>query len=414
MESSKILNVTNDVKWVGVLDYDIVTFDIVMETKSGTTYNSYLIESDDIAIIDTVKEKFSDEFLAKIEKITPYERIKYIIVNHTEPDHSGALKNLLRKAPHAIVVGTSTALKYLDDMVDVPFKKLTVKEDDIISLGKKTLKFIMAPNLHWPDSMYTYLIEDKILFTCDSFGAHFCHEGMFEHLVPSWDEEFKYYFDVILKPYSQYMLKAIEKIKNLEINALCTGHGPILTNSPKKYIELTEQYAKEYLNSLKHDNLTVLIVYVSAYGYTAKFANAIAESIKEENLKVIIKDIEKTDLGEMESLIVQSDAILIGSPTINQNTLLPIYKFLAVINPIRDKNKPASVFGSYGWSGEAVKIISAALKELKLNVVKNEGIQAKFNSSNLSSFKEFGKNFADYIKQHYKNFQFSRANEKQE
>jgi flavorubredoxin len=393
----KIVEITRDIYWIGILDYDILTFDIVMETQFGTTYNSYFINADKKAIIETAKETFKDDYLEKIKKLTHPEEISYIILDHTEPDHSGNLRHLLRIAPNATVVGSGNAIRYLQDMVDIPFKSLVVKDNDILSLGNKTLKFISAPNLHWPDSIYTYLVEDKLLFTCDSFGAHFCNEKIFDDLVPDYDGAFKYYFDVILKPYSKFMLKAIEKIRLLEISAICPGHGPVLRSNWKKQVDLSEQYAKAYMNETCHTTKTILISYVSAYGYTKKMAQALAEGVKQQGAcDVILADIEKMDLGEMDSLLTRADGIMIGSPTINQNTLLPVYRLFAMINPLRDKGKLAMVFGSYGWSGEAPKIIQATLIQLKLQLY-NDGLTAKFTPFNEQPYLEAGKKFAEHL-----------------
>src|SRR5208337_3079463 len=178
-------------------------------------------------IIETSKESFKDVFLEKVNRVTNPLEIEYIILNHTEPDHSGALKYLLAVAPNATVVGSGQAINYLQDITGITFKSLRVKDGDTLDLGNKTLKFIGAANLHWPDSMYTYLEEDKILFTCDSFGSHYCQEAMFDDQVGKFDEAFDYYFDVILKPFSKFMLMAIEKIRRLPVQVICTGHGPI-------------------------------------------------------------------------------------------------------------------------------------------------------------------------------------------
>ncbi|NSW46431.1 MAG: FprA family A-type flavoprotein [Bacteroidales bacterium] len=394
MSNNYIIPVNQDVKWIGILDYDIVTFDIVMETQYGTTYNSYFIDAEKKTIIETAKEKFKDEYLAKVKAVCNPEEISYIILDHTEPDHSGSLRHLLRIAPNATVVGSGNAIRYLQDMVDIPFKSLTVKDGDTLSLGNKTLKFIAAPNLHWPDSIYTYLVEDKLLFTCDSFGAHFCHENVFDDLVPEYDDAFKYYFDVILKPYSKFMLKAIEKIKPLEIAAICTGHGPILRQTWKEKVELSERYAKEYLSQTEHQQKTLVITYISAYGYTKKMAEALAKGAQSiDQIKVILADIEKMELGEIDSLLTLADGLMIGSPTINQNTLLPVYRLFAVVNPIRDKGKLFMSFGSFGWSGEAAKIINATAGQLKFKLL-NDGLISKFSLFDDSPYVEAGKQFA--------------------
>lgn len=394
---NRVLEITPDVKWIGIIDYDIVTFDIVMETEFGTTYNSYFINAEKKTIIETSKEKFWDTYLAKIHQVTNPAEIEYIVLNHTEPDHSGNLGNLLKLAPNATVVGSGNAIRYLEDIVGFEFKSLKVKDGDTLDLGNKTLRFISAPNLHWPDSMYTWLEEDKVLFTCDSFGAHFAHPEMFDDLVGNYDDAFKYYFDVILKPYAKFMLKAIEKIRPLDIRVIGTGHGPILRSTWKKWVDLSEKYSKEYLAETESERNRVLITYVSAYGYTGEMAGYIAEGIREagKDVEVEIADIEKMSLGDMESRLVWANSILVGSPTINQNTLLPVYKLFAVMNPIRDKGKLAASFGSYGWSGEAVKLIEDHLKNLKLKVLEG-GFASKFypHENKAEDLREFGRRFA--------------------
>lgn len=372
----KILPVSPSVKWIGVLDYDIVTFDVVMETKYGTTYNSYFIDAQKKAIVETVKEKFWDEYLAKLKVLTDPSEIEYIILNHTEPDHSGCVAQMLKIAPNAKVVGTGNAIRYLQEMIFTDFQSIIVKDGYTLDLGDKTLQFISAPNLHWPDTMYTYLAEDKVLFTCDSFGSHFCHEEMFDDLVGDFDEAFTYYFDVILKPFSKFMLKTIEKVNQLDISVIATGHGPILRTNWKKYVELSEKYAREHLALPERHH--VFIPYVSAYHKTGLLAEKIAEGIRSVgDIGVEVMDIEMTPIGELEEKVSRSAAIIVGSTTINQNILMPVYKLFAVINPLRDKGKLAGGFGSYGWSGESKILIKSSLENLKLNYF-GEGIFVKF------------------------------------
>jgi flavorubredoxin len=298
-------------------------------------------------------------------------------MDHTEPDHSGNLTYLLDKAPNATVVGSRSAINFLKHMIDKEFKSLIVKDGDTLSLGNKTLKFISAPFLHWPDTIYTYLVEDKILFTCDSFGCHYCDERMFDDLVGDFDDAFKYYFDVILKPFSNYMLEAIDKIKDLDIDIIAPGHGPILRSDWKKYVEWSKEISSE--TEINCKDLRVFIAYVSAYGNTKHMAEKIAEGIRQAgDIEVVVMDIEHADLAVLEEEVYKSCAFIIGSPTINQNTLLPIYKLLAVINPIRVKGKLAGAFGSFGWSGEAIKIIQDNLKNLKLKIYDEDGLKVNF------------------------------------
>lgn len=397
MKEPYILDVTKDVKWIGAIDHDIVTFDVVMETKFGTTYNSYFIDADKKAVFETVKERFWPEYEAKLRALINPEDLAYIIMNHTEPDHSGCVGKLLEIAPQAVVVGTGTAIRYLKDLVAVPFKSLQVKDGMELDLGNKTVRFISAPNLHWPDTMYSYLQEDQLLFTCDSFGAHYADERMFDDEVGNWDEAFKYYFDVILKPFSKYMLKAIEKIRPLSIKMICTGHGPILRSNWKRYVDLSEQYANEELQMPQTKR--VYIPYVSAYHKTGQLAEAIGKGVESvEGLEAVVMDVEHTPLGDIDMQVSMASGLIIGCPTINQNILLPIYRIFAVVNPLRDKGKLAGGFGSYGWSGEGMKIIRTNLENLKLAYTETD-VFVKFspNDDDLQRAENYGRRFGELL-----------------
>ncbi|MBP7497255.1 MAG: FprA family A-type flavoprotein [Bacteroidales bacterium] len=397
MKKANIKEITTDVKWIGALDPDLRTFDIVMETKSGTSYNSYFINADKKCIVETVKLKFWESYLSNLQTLCQPDEIEYIIVNHTEPDHSGSLCKLLELAPKAKVVGSGNCIRYLKEIMNIDFKNIIVKDGDSLDLGNKTLQFINAPNLHWPDSIYTYLVEDKLLFSCDSFGAHYCDENLFDDLSGNFDEEFKYYFDVILKPYSRFMLKAIEKIKTLDIYCICPGHGAVLRKNWKKYVELSAQYSQQALTLPVRGR--VFIAYVSAYDYTGRIARKIAEGVSSVNkASCELLDIEKTPVERLAAEIEQSEAYIIGSPTINQNTLLQIYQLFAFINPIRDHGKLAAAFGSFGWSGEAARIIEGCLLNLKLDIFQ-EKLSIRFNPSEeeLKAAFDFGKHFAEKL-----------------
>ncbi|MFA8300691.1 MAG: FprA family A-type flavoprotein [Hyphomicrobiales bacterium] len=395
MKDNKVLDITNDVKWIGVLDFDIVTFDVVMETKYGTTYNSYFINAEKKAVVETSKEKFWDVYEAKLRQVVNPEEIEYIILNHTEPDHSGNVRNLLQIAPNATVVGSGNAIRYMKDLLGFEFKHLVVKDGHTLDLGNKTIRFISAPNLHWPDSMYSYLEEDKLLFTCDSFGCHYAHENMYDDQVGDFKDAFDYYFDVILKPFSKFLLKAIDKIRPLDIEAICTGHGPLLTNDWKKWVDYSEERAKEYMKNPEKNR--VFIPYVSAYQKTGIIATSIAKGIKEidPDIEVDVMDIEMTPIGDLDQKITQSTGLIVGCPTINQNILLPIYKVFAVVSPLRDKGKLAGGFGSYGWSGEGSTLIKGNLTNLKLKYFE-EGVFIKFTPDGNDIMKaiEYGRAFA--------------------
>lgn len=393
MSDDRVLNITETVTWVGVLDRDIVTFDVVMETKYGTTYNSYFIDAAKKTVVETVKEKFWETYLNKLKKVVNPEEIEYIVLNHTEPDHSGCLSRLLEIAPRACVVGSGNAIRYLKDLLGFEFPHLIVKDGHTLDLGDKTLQFIAAANLHWPDSIMTYLQEDKLLFTCDIFGEHYCNEQVFDDVVGDFDDAFRYYFDVIMKPYSKFMLQAISRIRPLEIDAILPGHGAVLRKDWKKYVDISEQFAREALNI--QNPYCVFIGFVSAYQNTGIIAEMIARGIRESgNIEVDLCDLEKMDAGTIEHKLTMASAIMLGCPTFSQNILMPIYQVFALINPIRDRNKLSAAFGSYGWSGEGARIMTSAMSNLKLKVM-DEGLMIKFTPHNEVQEKciEYGRKF---------------------
>jgi NADH oxidase (H2O-forming) len=397
MIDDKILPITPDVHWIGVLDRELVTFDIVMHTPYGTTYNSYFINADRKTVVETVKDKYFDTFLAKLKTFCDPSELEYIIVDHTEPDHSGGLGMLLQLAPNAKVVGSGNAIRYLENMLGRQFPHIQVKDGDVIDLGNKRIRIIGAPNLHWPDSIYSYLEEDKLLFTCDSFGAHYCDSRMYDDQVGYWDDAFKYYFDVILKPFARFMLKAISKIRLLEIHAVLPGHGPLLRTHWEKYVDRTEQLSMEAVKL--GEKPMIFIPYVSAYHNTRDMALMIAEGVKNfDQVHIEIHDIEKMSYEQIEYYMMNCTGVIVGSPTINQNILLPVYQLFAAINPLRDKGKLAGSFGSYGWSGEASKMIESNLINLKLKFFR-EGVFVKFTPHGEGSAQciNYGKTFAEQM-----------------
>ncbi|WAM34865.1 FprA family A-type flavoprotein [Caldicellulosiruptor morganii] len=389
---------------VGVKDPELRIFDIVMYTKYGTTYNSYLvIGSEKVALIENVKYKFFDQFLDNIKEIIDPARIDYLIVNHTEPDHSGSIERLLEINPKIKILGSSSAMKFLKKITNKDYEFQIVNDRDQISLGDKTLKFISAPFLHWPDSIYTYLVEDSILFTCDSFGCHYSTENLDINWVMNNDREgfmdaYKYYYDVIMSPFKSYVLQAIEKIKDLKIDVIATGHGPVLTNYKDQLIGLYRSWSEELLKT--PEKPYVVIVYVSAYGYTEMLAEKISKAIEDAGIDVFIFNAIQHKMEEILEKIYGAKGVLFGSPTINSDALLPIYEILIRLNPIVHKGKIAAAFGSYGWSGEAVSNIEARLKQLRFKVIE-PGLKVNFkpNDEELKKAYEFGILFAEKIKE---------------
>lgn len=390
------LELKKGIYWNGVLDANLKVFDIIMETEFGTTYNSYVIKgSEKTALVETAKAKFCEDYIRRIEMITPISKIDYIIVNHTEPDHAGSAERLLEMNPNIIIVGTGTAINFLKQIVNHDFYSMPVKENSILSLGDKTLQFMALPNLHWPDTMYTYVKEDKVLFTCDSFGSHYCHTGILRSTVT--DEEgymraAKYYFDNILGPFKNpYMVKALNRIADLDVDMICPGHGPVLDSHID---ELKKIYWKWCTEPMPNTRKMVVMPYVSAYGYTRELAEYIQKGIADSgDIEVRAFDMVDADAAMVSGELAQADGILFGTPTILAEALKPIWDLATGLYPTIFKGKLASAFGSYGWSGEAVPHIIERLNQSKMRVL--EGFRVKFKPSEneQTDAYEFGYNF---------------------
>lgn len=397
MKSSEI---KKDIYWVGALDPNLRVFDVIMHTPYGTSYNSYVVKGDKkTAVFETVKEQFFSEYLQRLNSLDiDISKIDYIVVNHTEPDHAGSVAKLLDIAKEAKVVGSSSAIRFLKAIANRNFEYIEVKDNDTLSLGNKTLKFISAPFLHWPDSIYTYVEEDNILLTCDSFGTHYCSPSIYDDLIENKEdyyESLRYYFDCIMSPFRPYILKAVDKISKLNIETICPGHGPILRKNPMEIVEL---YKKWGLENPEESN-KISIFYVSAYGYTKAMAEAISEGMKQNgDYKVNIIDLTEASKDEVQGAIASSKGLVFGSPTINGDALEPVLDLLNTLNPLVHKEKCAAAFGSYGWSGEAVPNILRRLKEIRLHLYE-KGLKVNFKPSaeELLQCKDFGKEFIEFM-----------------
>lgn len=388
------LKLTNSVHWVGVNNPELRVFDIIMETKMGTTYNSYLIEDEKITIVDTVKDGYFDQYLKNIKSIIGDKKIDYIVVQHTELDHSGSLKELLKEYPEAQVVGSKAAVRYLKGIINMEFNSIDASGE--LSIGKKTLRFINAPNLHWPDSIFTYLEDEKILFTCDFMGCHYSPSGCItDSCSGNYETEMKYYFDVIMGPFKKFVNMALDKIENTETEIIAPSHGPVHIDDREYYKNLYKTWAKEAAIEEKN----IQIFYVSAYGNTEKVANHLKDAIEKRGIKAGVHEITTTPLEKLVSLVEKSSGILVGSPTINQDAVEPAWNLLAHVSAIVNRGKIAGAFGSYGWSGESVPMLSERLKSLKFNVI-DPGFKFNFvpSEEELKLADEFADNFLGMLK----------------
>ncbi len=378
----KTLELKKNFHWTGVLDPSLRVFDIIMETKFGTTYNSYLLKgSEKTALFETAKEKYMGDYLSKLKELIDIEDIDYIIVDHTEPDHAGSAKYLIEENPSIKLVGSATAINFMKEICNMEFNSIVVKDGDTLSLGDKTLRFIGAANLHWPDSMYTYIEEDKVLITCDSFGAHYSLDGVLSSKIVNHDdyrEALRYYYDNIMGPFKPFVLKAIDKIKDLDIDMVCPGHGPVLDDDPWKTINIYKSWSTEANPNARK---TVVIPYVSAYGYTELLADKIEEGIKKSgDIEVRKYDLVTEPIETVLADMYWADGIMLGTPTILGEALKPIWDLTTSIFPGTHGGKIASAFGSYGWSGEGVPNILTRLKQLRMKVY-GEGLKVRFNPS---------------------------------
>ena len=399
----KSLELKKDIHWVGALDPNLRIFDIIMYTPYGTTYNSYVVKgSEKTAIFETVKVEFFEEYISRLNDLgVDTKKIDYIVVDHTEPDHAGSVAKILELSPNAKVVGSSIAIKFLKKITNTEFEYITVGDGDTLSLGNKTLQFISAPFLHWPDSIYTYIQEDEVLVTCDSFGSHYSSPSIINSKIENEEhymDALKYYYDCIFGPYKPYVLKAIDKIKDLKIDMICPGHGPVLVENPMKIVETYKEWSTP-IQKRSDGKKIVTIPYVSAYGYTEQIAQKIARGIEScGNIEVRLFNVTYSEMGDIIGSIGESDGLLCGSPTIVGELLEPIRDILSKLNPVVHGGKLAAAFGSYGWSGEAIPRMETRFKELNLKIYgPSLKINFKASDSELQEAFDFGVGFGETL-----------------
>lgn len=394
--------ITEKIYSVGVQNPDLRVFDIVMATKYGTSYNSYIVKGDEIALIEASHADFGGDYEANIREVTDPAKIKYIVLNHTEPDHSGALADLLKLCPDATVLATAVALNYLKNIVNAPFKSRPVKDGEVLDLGGVTLTFAPSPLLHWPDSMFTYCAEEKVLFSCDVFGSHYSSKNIMDTAIDNVDgykEAFKGYYDAIFGPFKPFVVAGMAKIAKFPFETVCPSHGPVLTKEGQLpyVLDSYKAWSKVVKNAVK----TIPVFYCSAYGCTAKLAKAIADGVKEviPDAACETYNIIENDMADMRAKINSADAFAVGSPTLNSDAVPPVWDLLAGVDAINCRKKPVAVFGSYGWSGEAVPNLIARLTGLKTAVV-GEGLKVCFvpTAEDLEAAKEYGRQLASALK----------------
>ena len=380
--------------WVGAIDWNIRNFH-GYNTPKGTTYNAYLIVDDKVALIDTVKAPFFEEMIGRIKEITSLDKIDYLISNHVEMDHSGSLPRIKEVVKKAAIIATERGKAGLTRYFkkDWPFQ--TVKTGDILDLGKRKVTFVEVPMVHWPDSMVTYSPSDKILFSNDAFGQHLATSKRYDDEV-GWEiisPEAATYFANIVMHLSRPVLKALDTAKDLELDMIAPCHGVIWRKDIEKIVKAYYSWARFEAKE------KALIIYDTMWGSTEKMAKAVLEGISEEGVEVKLMNITQTGRTEIMKEVIDTKAVLIGSPTLNNGMFPTVSDFLCYFKGLRPQGKVGVAFGSYGWAGGATKAIIEELKLTGVEIIEPE-IKYQFlpDEEELKQCKELGKRVASQIK----------------
>jgi flavorubredoxin len=366
----------NNVSWVGKVDWELRKFHgNEYSTHKGSTYNSYLIQEEKTVLIDTVWAPFAEEFVANLGKEIDLQKIDYIVANHGETDHSGALPALMKHIPEKPLYCTANAVKSLRGQYHQDWNFQVVKTGDNLDIGNgKELVFVEMPMLHWPDSMACYLSKDNILFSNDAFGQHLATEKLFNDLVDQCDlytEALKYYAN-ILTPFSPLLRKKLEEVisLNLPIDLIATSHGIIWRENPMQIVEKYSRWANDYQEN------QITIIYDTMWNGTKILAERIAEGIGLADADVVIKvfNLAKSDENDLITEVFKSKAVIMGSPTISNSILHSLAGFIQLMKELKFKNKKAAAFGCFGWSGESVKVLNDLMGNAGFEVI-NEGFR---------------------------------------
>jgi flavorubredoxin len=378
------------VNWVGVRHPDLKVFDELFPTRNGTTYNAYVVRGrDKTALIDTVKAPFTGEFLAKLAAIGGLGQIDLVVVNHTEPDHSGALLELLKQRPELPVYCTRAAQNFLGQLINGPFNAQVVSDGQELDLGGRTLRFLLAPYLHWPDTMFTYLVEDGVLFSCDAFGSHYCASQLFDDEIPDFSMDFHFYFDCIMRPFKDKVREAVAKVDQLELKMICPSHGPIHRCDPNGVVDSYRRWSAPPPAKAKP---RALLLTLSSHGNTRSMAAVIGDELGKLDFHVTELRMYEMRDSDLRDELELADLILVGTPTINRDAPPQVWHALSLFSLVTPKAKVAAVFGSFGWSGEAIKMVEERLQGLRFKLpVPSLSVRFTPTEENLKSCQDFAR-----------------------
>jgi flavorubredoxin/flavin reductase (DIM6/NTAB) family NADH-FMN oxidoreductase RutF len=347
------------------LDWDRDRFDIEFGLQNGTTYNSFLIRGEKIALVDTSHEKFRQLYLDALAGLVNLDSLDYLIVSHTEPDHSGLVKDVLALAPHVTVVGSKVAIQFLENWLHQPFKQQIVKNGDRLDLGNgHILEFVIAPNLHWPDTIFTYDTKTQILYTCDAFGMHYCDDHTFDEDLDLIEEDFQYYYDCLMRPNARSVLSALKRMGELpSLTTIATGHGPLLHHNLTDLVNRYRQWSQEQAKA----ETTVAVFYVSDYGFSDRLSQAIAHGISKTGVAVEMMDLKSADPQDVKELVSLASGLVIGTPPISGSTAASAQTALSTILATAKSKQSVGVFESGGQDGESVYLLFNRFRDLGLN-----------------------------------------------
>ncbi len=347
--------------WVGALDPEMRVFDDLFPTENGTSYNSYLLTGGAPTLIDTVKAKCAETLLASLRGRIDLADLKYVVANHAEPDHSGTLGRLLDEAPNATVLGSKAVGTFLKELLNRDFPFRAISDGEKLDLGGRELVFVSAPFLHWPDTIFTYLPDARAAFTCDAFGAHFCPgPSLWAEDNPDYSDDQKVYYDCLVRFYGDFVRKAFDKVKDVPIETILPSHGPLLRG--ECLAKILERYAAWSALPEKGEEPVVGIVYLSSHGNTGRMARAIAEGVERAGGQAELARWSEKSEEQIVALYEKADALAFGTPTINRDVPGPMWKTMALLSVSSlPRRKVAGFFGSFGWSGEAAKLVESRL-----------------------------------------------------
>lgn len=389
--------VKDEVYWVGATDWKVRHFHgNELSTHHGSTYNSYLIKDKKTVLIDTVWEPLTDRFLENLTEVIDPSKIDYVVVNHAEPDHSGALPVIMEYAPNATVIVSKRGLDSVKRHYYKDWNFKVVSTGDKINIGKNDLVFIEAPMLHWPDSMFTYLTGENILFSNDAFGQHYASSSIFNDEVDEvevYQEAIKYYAN-ILTPFSKFVTKKIDELKGfgLPVDMIAPSHGIIWRKDPMKIVDKYYEWAQG------KSNKSAVVIYNSMWGATHKMAEFIGKGLGEGGIEYKIFNTSTSDKNDILTEVFKSKGVILGSPTVNNGLLTSLMPVIEDLIGLKFMDKIGAAFGSYGWSGESPKLLKEYLEKAKIKVVQEE-LKVKYmpDDNELEQCLEYGKKFAEKI-----------------